>query len=256
MTKTITVPASQLRALITDLLRTAGTDVTLPMLVGIRLHTDTLNKQSVLVGASTDRFTLGQAHADATGHLPETFLPATSCKRALAMLKLIDSGVLVELAADSGHLSFSGGDLTARLDTGATEFPETHRIFDSLTNLEPAPGGTAAAFEPAFLNRFVAIAKARREPMHIATTGTATGALITIGDRYRGLLMPQRKDLPAAQWFLPPSELAAIEKAKAEQAAAELKAKRSAAAKKAAATRAASRAAAQAAPSVKKRKAA
>ena len=237
---TATVSANQLRSLIADLLRTAGTDSTLPMLMGIRLHADTFAGQKVIVGFSTDRFTMGQVHIDATGGLPETFLPGPSCKRALTVLKVIDPAALVELNVDDGHLSFAGDGLTVRVPTEQVEFPKAHRIFESLEKIEPTPG-VVAAFEPRYFGRFATIARGRGEPMHIGLTTAGTATLITIGDRYRGLLMPMRKDLASVPWFLAPSEMAAVEQAKADKVAAEAKAKRSAAAKKAAATRAAKR---------------
>lgn len=255
MTTTIaTVAALQLRSLITDLLRTAGNDDTLPMLMGIRLHTDTFADRTVLVGFSTDRFTMGQVHIDATGALPEAFLPSASCKRALAVLKLIDPAALLELTLDDGHMAFSGEGLTVRVSTKQVEFPRMHRIVESLDKLTPEPG-VVAAFNPQYFARFAAIAKGRDESMHVGLTTKTNAASVTIGDQYRGLIMPTRKDLTAVPWFLPASELAAIEKVQADKAVAELKEKRSAAAKKAAATRAAKRATQQAPGGTQKRKA-
>lgn len=234
---TATVTAGPFGELITDLLRTAGTDDTLPMLVGIRLHSDKIGAQPVVVGVSTDRFSMGQAHTEATGQLPEVFVPTSSCKRILGALKLINPAALLELAVDDLTLSFTGDDVSVRVPLKDIEFPKFWKIFENHDEAEPDPVGTAAAYNPAVLQPFQMIAKSRGESLHIAIKNARTGATITIGDRYRGLLMPVRKDLPAVPLLLAPSEHEHRAKHEAAQAEAAAKAKRSAAAKKAAATR-------------------
>jgi hypothetical protein len=214
-----------------DLIRTAGTDTTLPMLYGVLLHTDTFNGKTVLVGTSTDRFRLGQSHVECTGSIAQTLVSLDDCKRLVAILKLyakVETATLLEFVSENGNLTVRFGSVV--LPVGPTtmpeHFPKLSKIFDS-TAVTPE---REATFNAKFLGVFASIADARLERLHVQMMGEMRPMLITIGEHYRGLLMPTREKPAALPWFVPANEQAEItakvqREAEHERAVAEAKAR-------------------------------
>lgn len=252
---TTTCTAGNLAGLLTDVLRFAGTDISMPMLNGVLLHTVKHNGGVVLAATATDRFTLAQGNIDATGALPrECFIRSDDARRLLAMLKLSDS--LVELSVADDALTASGGNVQCTVPLGREDFPKVAQIIASHQARQAEPG--PVRFNARLFERFTAVAKAtgdRSGPLTVTHTAPNKPAFVTIGERFRGLVMPMRipdGQLADVPFFAPPSEQAALDQLAAEKVAAELKAKRSAASKKAAATRKAKAAAANGGVTVSK----
>lgn len=224
---TCTVNAGQFVEALRDLIRTAGDDTTLPMLYGVLLHTDTFNGKTVLVGTSTDRFRLGQSHIECTGSIEQMLVSLDDCKRLLTILKLyakVETATLLEFVPEDGNLTVRFGSVV--LPVGPTtmpkHFPKLAKIFAN-TAVTPE---REAAFNAKFLGVFASIADARRERLHVQMMGEMRPMLITIGQHYRGLLMPTREKPEALPWFVPANEqadIAAAAKAKAEAEAATAK---------------------------------
>ncbi len=226
-TATCTVNAAQFVEALRDLIRTSGADTTLPMIRGVLLHTDTYNGKTVLVGTSTDRFRLGQAHIECTGSVSQTFVPLDDGKRLLAILKLyakVETAELLEFVPEDGNLTVRFGSVVLPIAPIATpeHFPKLSNIFGS-TAVTPE---REAAFNAKFLGVFASIADVRREHLHVQMLGEMRPMLITIGEHYRGLLMPTRGKAAVLPWFVPANEQAVIaakaqREAEAEKVAAE-----------------------------------
>ena len=250
-----TVNVVELVGMLTDLARTACTEDWMPMIHGVLLYSAPAPRVdekaypggTVLVGLSTDRFTIGQAHMPAVGYLPEIMVQLDDVKRILAVFKGIGTGdVIITWSDETVTFTWAGlalafhrylpGDRDGK-GNGRSNFPKVAKLFAG------TPSADMSAFNCVFLARFTAIAKRRRvtsNHIRIQTNGENRPAGIAIGDRYLGLIMPIRQHYEmraTAPVFVPPGEQAALDKAAADKAAADGKAKRVAAAEKAAATR-------------------
>ncbi|HEU5475668.1 MAG TPA: hypothetical protein VFV67_33935 [Actinophytocola sp.] len=243
-TTTCTVTTGGLRTLLATVARFAGTDDTLPMIKSVMLHTAMHRQVPQLVATATDRFVLGQMHIEATGALPgDKLVPLDEVKRALAMLKLADPLSLIELSVVDDGLRLAGNRMTITLELRDDSFPKVGKLFDTPKPTEPVG---EVAFNGPFLAKFSAVAKEisegmpGRHSMRVEHSSKTRPAFITIGDCFRGLIMPMRmpdEGMPEVPFFISATEQALLDDATAERAEAEQKAKRSAAAKKAAATR-------------------
>lgn len=190
----IKLPANELHGLLTDLKRTTGTDKTLPMLQTVYLHSDRIADQDVLLGASTDRFTLGMCYTATDGaDLPPARVDRADVDTLLAQLDKRDAApVELDCTADTVTLHHLHGATTVR-QAAESPFPRVGRLFHKLGT--PADG-EQIGYNPAYLERFTAIGKRRKqEGMFRIIPGSAsptTATHILIGERYRGLIMPVR----------------------------------------------------------------
>ncbi|GAB3471903.1 beta clamp domain-containing protein, partial [Actinophytocola sediminis] len=240
---TATVTAHHLKSLLDDAARTSESDDTLPFITGVLLYTAPNAGATVLVASATDRFTLGQVHTDATGHLGETFVPLADVKRARQALTLVDPDSPAGLSIVDDKLRITTPTLSLALATGDVA-AEVWGKFGKLFDTTNSTSETRIAVSAELLAKFLPIAKARgvgRSNIVVETYGEKRPIHIHIGTRYRAMVMPvylSDRHAPVPL-FLSPTEQAAADQAAQEQADAERKAKRSAAAKKAAATRAA-----------------
>ena len=212
----LTVNPSELHGMLTDLLRTSGTNSDLPAIDGVLLHSEAAGDATVLVGTSTDRFRLGQAHAPATGEMPPTFVKSTSVKQLLAALKpyVRTHDLLSEVTVNErvkltlklpGDIVLPAVTITVHCaDDG--DFPKVSKI----TDIQTVAGEGPIAFNGAYLATFAAIAKRRGEYLRFDVShAESKPSLFFIGERYRGLLMPLRRDQagkPIAPVFVPPAE--------------------------------------------------
>lgn len=222
---TVTVKTGEFAAMLTDLMRTAGTDATLPPINGVLLHTTVVDKQTLLVGTSTDRFKFGQANIDGTGGIPQSFLKLPDCKRLAAVLKLADreGDLVIDAIADSDApvLNFMTDDLTICLAPNDLAFPTMGNVVKK-AEMEADP---RTAIRPEQLAPFTMIAKARGEGLRVHVQGAEKPIHVEIGSRYRGLVMPYLVGDPVeVAWHLPPAEVAKQESVDKARATAERKA--------------------------------
>jgi hypothetical protein len=188
----ITVDATELAGLLTDLKRTACTDRRLDGYAGVALTLTRHHDEGlVLAGASTDRFRAGMAYVpihDVLGGLSEHLLTLDHLKDTLARLKG-ESGQ-VSLESNPGKLALeSAGDGRAVFDTPSlSRFP---RIASLMTN----PGrdidhrDVPARLDARYLESFVAIAKRRGERVRLHRNSDGRMVNVFIGEAYRGALM-------------------------------------------------------------------
>lgn len=203
-TTPITVGRTDLSGVLTDIAAHALPHDDLPWLNCVSLHsTAHPGGERVLVATATDRFTLAQAHiglvpSESVAELPTVFLPLPAVQRVRQWLRTYRDDqiehhvhIAATTAADAVTFSFdlSGGALTERTFIPGT-YPDISRVFTHSADHEPAP----AEIRAEYLSRFVHAATRRREPLHITTHGDSKPAVITIGERFRGLAMA----LPAA----------------------------------------------------------
>lgn len=202
---------ADLRTLLTDLARSAATDETLPAINGVLLHTDTTGEQPLLVGTSTDRFVMAQAHIDVlSGQLPETFVFVPDLQlllTALAPREDIDDDV----GEGNVRLLRAGNTLTlyrdqvVRIDLWDMEFPPIRQHF------APQPGARQSTqLAPEYLQMFAEIAASRGAPaVALTIQDDATPVLVHIGERYRAVVMRTADRLPPPPALsIPPHELA------------------------------------------------
>lgn len=212
----LTVNPSGLHGMLTDLSRSAGGDVTMPMLNGILLHADTKADSTVLVGTSTDRFRFGQAHEPASGEIPPTFVRMAQVRQLLDALKpyVRTHDLLCEVTVDErvkltlklpGDLVLPAVTITVHCSDDS-DFPKTTKIL----GITPIEGTGQVGFNPAYIAAFSAIAKRRGESLRIDVSHSGEKpSLFYVGDRYRALLSPMRLhgDQPhISPTFVPPRE--------------------------------------------------
>lgn len=226
--RTITVSTPLFVHMLTDLVRFASPDKTLPMINAVRLHSAVLQGGGVLVGTATDRFKLAQTHTAGEGALPDSLVRLADCKRALTVLKGYSGpGDLLTLVQDGPTLTLNHTAVTLRFDLLAVDFPKVERLLADDTNPSSEQRITLRAEH---LGAFTAVSARRREPMRVRLQGERKPTLIQIGDTFRGLVMVVRppdegvRDVPV---FLSHAEQA---KARDKRAARQAKAANKAAA--------------------------
>jgi hypothetical protein len=209
---TATMNARGLYHLLADTLLTVSDDACLPILGGVLLHTSPHNGGTLLVGTSTDRFTLGQAHLQATGELPEVLVPTAAVRKAVAVLDLADAADLAELDVDNGRLRITLPGMRIDLDPWdrngkKPDYPKFAHLFDT----SPPVGDQHVVVNSERLALLMPIAEHRATwpgAMRIETYGPSRAVHLHIGDDYRALLMPlQVEDGYAARvpLFAPPT---------------------------------------------------
>lgn len=210
----LTVNPSELHGMLVDLQRSAGTDSTLPMLDGVLLHVANHNDATVLVGTSTNRFIIGQAHAPITGEMPVTFLPGIQVKQLLGSLKnyVKNEKLLCELSHNGDTLTAKlPGDivlpsLTITVKCGdGDNFPKVANVFDAELKVDEG----ALAFNSRFIAAVSAIARRRNESLRVALSHNKKPSHFYVGSQYKAMVMPTHdSDASIAPTFLPPDELA------------------------------------------------
>lgn len=211
----LTVNPAELHGLLIDVLRTASPDRVMPMLNGILLHVDTKEDATVLVGTSTDRFRLGQAHMPTTGEIPPTFVGSAQVKQLLDTLKpyMKTHDLLCEVTVTErvkltlklpGDIVLPAVTITVHCEDDSS-FPKSAKVMES----EIVTGDGQKAFNPAYVASFAAIAKRRNEYLRVEVSYTNKPTVFYVGTQYRGLLMPVRTSTQEeikAPVLLPPAE--------------------------------------------------
>lgn len=222
MTTQLTIDAGALYLLLGDLMATASPDAALQPIHGVLLHTDQLDDEhTVLVGTSTDRYILSQAHEPITcGCLPETFLPllrvlvAALCPAAAEHEdEDEDDGWAgptgdVCLVRDGDTLTLRHhGDRavhTVRVDVWPSAgFPSQHlpRLFAD------ADRASTTEIAPWVLPVLARIAQRRGAGVAVTVQAPNQPVQVHIGDRYRAVVMPGKAAATPTvpPLFLPPS---------------------------------------------------
>lgn len=209
-----TVDVGQFLELLTDVARASSTDPTLPMINGVLLHGDTYDGKSLLVATATDRFILAHASVNATGApLPESFIRLDDVKRIIAVLRTLPRGsTLLEIGTSKDKaVRFSAREASVTADPPFDPpsnfgFVSFRKLFEVET---PAKDANQVGVNGVLLSRLTAVARSRREYMHIRVAGRNQPTVVQIGQRFRALIMPVRTDEPdALPVFVPPSESA------------------------------------------------
>lgn len=204
MTSTIlTVSSANLAQLLGDVVKTAGSDGTLPMLAGVTIYT-AVDKggDTVLVAASTDRYCALLGHVKASGTLPHKLWltrgqvsqirtavsPYTSRRRAL------DSQV--EILVEDGKVTFRQIALDD-LAAVAVTFPAKEGDGPKIGELIEKARELAVSDEPFHVDGkrialFAQIAGSRRGVLSMQSRGATKAVFCQIGDNLVGLLMPVR----------------------------------------------------------------
>lgn len=187
----LTIDSKLLVGMLTDLLKSTADD-TLPALHAVKLFTADHHGEPVLVGVSTDRYTVAQAHESAAGELPSILLPVPAVKTVISALRG-DKGSAVLTVADGEKLIV---EATSASTTVAllldTPFPRTEVFF---TDDEPTCVPGLMQFRADVLSAVVAVAKRRKVDMSIryfsiGDNSAAKPSQILIGANYRAVVMP------------------------------------------------------------------
>jgi hypothetical protein len=199
-----TVDTAQFVEMITDALCTAGTDDTLPMLVGVYLHCP--DDQDVLVATSTDRYAMAQTSIPRDGALPPLFLDSDSLN---AVLDALPTGAHLSVpleitTTDDDTVTFrqTEADIRTRRQVQITVGRgHVHRegFADKFAELlQPERDADAeldwAAIDPRWLAKVSNVAQGREKPVFITFNGPTKGVVITVGDNYRAVIMPVQRD--------------------------------------------------------------
>jgi hypothetical protein len=182
--RTIVVNTNEFVGMLTEIARFAGTDVTLPMLNGVLLHA----APGLLAATATDRFKLAQIRTGGVGALPDSLIRLGDVKRTITVLKGADVADNATLVRDEQTLTITTTSVTLRIEVAEVDFPNVATIFNGLTPTE----GQFVAILPQQLAPFAAVAKAYREPLRMQVNGEVRPTLVSIGDNFRGLVMPCR----------------------------------------------------------------
>lgn len=202
----IRVETAKLVQLLGDLAHTAD-DAMSPGTNGILLHSargargDEPGETDLLIGTSTNRFSVGHAHIDAVGRLSRPVLwPLDDARAVIASYK-------PRLRDNKKHvleLGFDGDNIEVRED--ADLFGDGLTMQFSEGDLEKFPRGLWQVLQPvrrpiddepslprtdiaaSVLAPFVAVAKARGEPLQLYRYHHLARVLVQVGHRYRGVL--------------------------------------------------------------------
>lgn len=225
-TGTITISTGELHQLLRNVRHGAGKDGTLPMLVGVLLHTDRHPRLGdVLVATATNRYVLVQGYAPVSGVLPgRVFLTSDQVKQvlrvtrpyrkayttAMTRLAVSDAQVLVtQPAAPELDLGDSALALTTTQVGLAGNFPGIGKIIEK--PMETGPVAEAVSVAPQMLSLLARLADSISGSMGAAVRLTMTGVgqpvLAQIGDRLSALVMPvqQSDDRPPVFLDVPPA---------------------------------------------------
>jgi hypothetical protein len=186
----ITVKATELIGMLTDLVRTTSPDDTL--LTAVQLFGADNGGSTVLVGYSTDRYVMGQAWAPAEdgGGLEPSPVQARELATVMAVLKPWRTQVWADVT-----LAREGDDKLA-FECNGTRFVATVLLdvaFPKASRLLTMPdeAGQTIAYQPKNMEKFTAIARRRKEELTLTPAVATRGTQVHIGAQYRGVIMPR-----------------------------------------------------------------
>ncbi len=212
----IRVNTHHLVGLLTDLALTAANPDTGAPTASVLLHTtrgytgDQPGQTDLLVGTSTDGFSLGHSHTPCAGQVPPMLWPIGDVRAVLAVLKPLakDRDHAVEVGPEDGKiavaedpdlfgerlkLTFSGLDLADYPVDGARQLLTEVRVTPAADGDTPAPGAAPRTdFVAGQLTPFLAIAKRRGLMLEMFRYHQRLPIVVQIGPEYRGVLRPYR----------------------------------------------------------------
>lgn len=189
------VNAAALRTALSDALNfTAPASAATPILETVRLEAG----DGRLIAVATDRVTLGVSRVDYTGVAFSATLAAADAKRLADMAKCPKRDepwreVSITVAA-SGALTFrftTGEALTVQPVEG--DFPTWRRLIPDTDRCMGAVIGVV--YDPLLLAKFAKVRPSKTRHMAMfagMADGKICGTVVTIGDDFIGLVMPQR----------------------------------------------------------------
>jgi hypothetical protein len=195
----IAVDGFGLVRMLTDLLRSAGTDAAMPMLHGVLLHTAKRDDVTVLVGTSTDRFVAAQAHTEAVGRIPKLWVPYSAAHRIVTVMKPMVRKDRPDFEIEVREESFTVRLASLDAETGIAvtgkrgkpKLPE--RIVEMLQPVgDQGSEELTLARHP--LTVITQVAKDRGIPARIQFFAPNKPVLVQIGDQYRCVAMPMRRE--------------------------------------------------------------
>lgn len=194
---TLTITARTLRSALGPVIPLAGTDLTLPVLNAVHVHTE----GPYLVATATDRFVMGIKRTP--GVWPEgwaAIIPLPAIRGILAAYKPQrghDPEMTLTVDGDRLVVSGGGGLFSAFVESQTTylletaEFPKVAQIVAQVADAEPDLS-TVPAFNSKSLARFAA-ADSGGAGLFVHATNPARPALITDGETFWGAIMPRRR---------------------------------------------------------------
>lgn len=236
---TLTVPTRNFLGLLSDVALTASDDAELPTLCAVLLHSDRgewtvvepdpddraeslidVVPSDLLIGTSTDRYAIGQAHEHCEGQLHRPVLVTTVDAKAVvsAFKPLVGSlgketthRVVVTLEGDTLTVSEDPAQVpngfTVSFTVGdASNFPHVANLMEPDPTM-PVPDPDGVVIEPSYgtgfdaarLWAFTTIAKRRKMPLAMYRHHQRKAVVMEIGSAYRGVLMPYRLDEESGQ---------------------------------------------------------
>lgn len=216
----VTATTKELVGLLQALVHTAADDPEMGSVAGILLHTARgyaslePGQSTLLVGTSTDTTVVGHTWVLASGQVPPMLWPIGEVSAALGVLRQMSRGEpdhQVEITVEGDKVTLHAGEdlfgpgASYTFDLGdAGKFPASLWRLISDVHLRPAvvdhetkktvPAGVRTRIPPSRLAPFLAVAKARKEPVELFRYHPRLPVLVAIGDNYRGALIPERAD--------------------------------------------------------------
>lgn len=205
MTRTPTilrVDSKALLELLSDLRRTAANDRTLPAIDGVMLHVAKHEGRVILVGTSTDRYIMAQAHVEAEGKMPQTFLRSEVVDDLLSVLRPFArrSGATWEIESDGEKVRFTQTQLSGlpvvsvAVERHQEQDHKLVEMIDKLLNEKRDPSDELVTLDARFLALLSTVARGRHEAMRIQFNGSTKAALVQIGQRYKAIVMTMRME--------------------------------------------------------------
>jgi hypothetical protein len=209
----ITVRNQQLYALLNDGSTSAGTDATLPMLLGTVLHVNPERRR--LYATSTDRFSLTQCWApienddkteDADDGLgaPVVIVPPAGVRMLKTMLAGAEPYDISDVAASDRFGTLKVTDrhsqrLGLTVPAEDVDYPAVGRLFANLAETRQNGAGEVT-LSPVLVARLVAVAKRRREKLRFEFGRSNAVNVVHIGEQCRVLAMPIRVHEEPGEW--------------------------------------------------------
>lgn len=187
------IAIDEFHGLLADLTLSAGKDAELYSTHGVLLYGAVEQDKSYLVGESTNRYVVAQAHAPIAGEFDQCWLPLPSVTMLLSALKPLTKGAGGKMQRE---VTITADALTAHLASGSVTIPAHARSdMTTLGRILAKTGKTACStlLWSEHLTIVTAVAKRRKLPIRFSVYADRKPQHLTIGRSYRAAMMP---DLP------------------------------------------------------------
>lgn len=202
----LSVDTNALVGMLTDILRSACKDVSLPMLNGVMLHVDTHDNGPILVATASDRYTLGQAYIKAGGGMRSLWMSADNLAQILPLLRPFARrrDTMCDVTVSGRKVTFSQNPLPGMATVSVTVETESNDNFPDISRFvsDAEPSLEVPTFVAQKLNVPLQVAVRRNESVRIHSYGALKPAWVYVGNQYRCLVMPMRaSDSTECPWF-------------------------------------------------------